>query len=337
MSSLNNMFDKLRSLDLAQSVLRPAYPPVAIQLDRESLSIVRLKRKPRGLPLFEAYQSSSIPPESVPASIFEARAEVDLDLPQIMQELFEKSGTKPGRVSLVIPDNLAKISLLTLPERPGSRKHLDALVKSLMRRAVPFKIEDASLSYQVLPTEGQGVTLLVSVVRRAFIEQYEKALESLGAQTGLVDLSTPNLINLARGQIREAGASGGDVALLNVTSNYFSLAIVRKERMIFFRCKTYAVTDQPTSGANGVLSREVANSFGYYKEKLSGEGVTSVLVRSLSVPMEAIGEKLQAIGIEDIRSIDTSAVMKPAEGISLDGPSAQQLAPAIGAAVGRGR
>jgi len=70
---------------------------------------------------------------------------------QKVKDLFDASGTRPGKISLVLPDNLAKVTLLTLPERPGSRKQLTELIRFRLRRAIPFRLDDAVVSYQVLP------------------------------------------------------------------------------------------------------------------------------------------------------------------------------------------
>jgi len=331
-----NPLQNLRGLGLEGLFhLRPPYPPVALQLDREGIALVRLKHRRRGLPLLEAHRVRTMPVDNVPASIFQPRAAPAEELVPPLRELFELTGTRPGRVSLVIPDNLAKITLLRLPERPSSRKQLDELVRSQMRRAVPFKLDEASLSYQVLPAEGTGIAVLVVLVRRTLIEQYETALESIGARVGLVDLCTTNLINLSRERMRQAADDGGDVALLNCARNYFSLAILRNERLIFFRCKSYAIDDADPKGPNGVLVREISNSLSYYQEKLEGQGIGAVFVRSVAVPVEEIGRRLTEMGVARVETVDPSIALELTNGNRLDPEVGQRIAPAIGAAAGR--
>ena len=63
-----------------------------------------------------------------------------------VRKLLETTGTKPGRLSLVLPDNLAKISLVSLPEKPPSARRLDEVLRFKLRRAVPFRLEDAVLA-----------------------------------------------------------------------------------------------------------------------------------------------------------------------------------------------
>jgi hypothetical protein len=312
--------------------LRPPYPPIVLELEGQEVVFVRLKRAGRGKPLLEAHEVRDLPELRVPASIFEPLPAPAEGVSQQIRQLFEVTGTRPGRVSVVLPDNLAKITLLDLPERPASRRQLEELVRAKMRRAVPFRLEEARLTYQQLPGEGRHVSVLVVVVRRALVERIERAFSVFGARAGLVDICTSNLINLCRGRLDELSQSSGDAALLNCARHYFSLVIVRGGRLIFFRCKSFAVTSEKAPARNGLLRREIANSFSYYREKLDGKGIHTVLVRSVDLSREEIAEKLTGLEIEQIDSVDPLGAVELPAGVHIDGPAAQRLAPVLGAA-----
>jgi hypothetical protein len=334
MESLTSLVDRVRSVSFERALgLRPPYPPVVLELDTDEVRLVRMKRRRGGRMLLEAHGVKPLPPGSIPDSIFQPVTVATTELTTNLRSLFEHTGTRPGRVSLLLPDNLAKISLIQIPEKPGSRRQLDELVRSKMRRAVPFRLEDSRLSYQLLPGEGGGVSVLVVVVRLAVVERLERALESVGARTGLVDICTPNLLNLCRAEMSAEAPDGKDTALLNCTRNYFSLVIVRNQRVIFFRCKTFAHVEE--TGPNGALVREVANSLSYYREKLSGEGIATIFVRSLATPGEEIGVKVRDLGCERVEQLDVAPTIELAEGVNLEPQLARRIAGAIGAAVGR--
>jgi len=334
MESLTNLVDRVRGVNLDRVLgLRPPYPPVVLELDTDEVRLVRMKRRRGGHLLLEAHSQRPLPPGSVPDSIFHPVTVATTELTSSLRSLFEHTGTRPGRVSLLLPDNLAKISLLQIPEKPGSRRQLDELVRAKMRRAVPFRLEDARLSYQLLAGEGGGVSVLVVIVRLAVVERLERALEAIGARTGLVDICTPNLLNLCRPGMSAKAQDGKDTALLNCTRSYFSLVIVRNQRLIFFRCKTFAQVAE--SGPNGALVREVANSLSYYREKLSGEGIGTIFVRSLAAPGDEIAAKVRALGCERVEQVEPASTVELAEGVNLDPQLAQRIAGAIGAAVGR--
>ena len=336
MSGLSNVVDRLRGL-IPESLLRlrAPYPPVALAVDGDAAVLVRLKRRRRAKPLLEACVARPLGSECIPASIFQTVARPTAELAHRLQELFELSGTRPSRVSLVLPDNLAKVSLMVLPERPASPRQLDELVRSKMRRAVPFRLDEGRMSYQLLPGAGREATVLVLLVRRALVDGFEQALASAGARVGLIDICTPNLINLFRTRLTDVG--GGDVALLNCTDRYFSLVIVREERLIFFRCKTFAFEGEQVAAPNGELAREVASSLSYYREKLSGRGIARLLVRSLGRPFDEVAERLRGLDVGKVEPLDPSSEYELQPGATFDPALAQSIAPAIGAAVGRSR
>jgi hypothetical protein len=239
-------------------------------------------------------------------------------------------------VSIVLPDNLAKISLLTLPERPASARDLEELVRARMRRAVPFRLEDARLSFQVLAGEGREVSVLVVLVRRALVEGLERAVESIGGRVGLVDVATCNLINLCHARIEEASRDGADVALFNDASRYFSLVIFRGGRLIFFRCKTLGEEGE-AEAPNGELTREIAGSLSYYREKLDGKGIGMLFARAVHGAPPALVHALAVAEPQRIVPIDPLAVLDAGHTSALGPELAQRLAPAIGAAIGRRR
>ena len=334
MASLQEIWSRLEGT-AASAGLRPVYPPVALDLEQQAISLVRFKPRRGRKPLLEAHVRKTFDTPVLPDSIFQPGAAKTPDLVERLRELFEDSGTRPGRLSLVLPDNLAKISLITLPERPPSHRELDELVRAKMRRAVPFRLEDSALSYQVFPGDTREVGVLVVLVHGAHVERLESAVEAIGGRPGLIDLATPNLLNLARAQIAQLGSAGSDVALLNCASRYFSLVITRAGRAIFFRCKTFVPSANGSTGPNGSLAREVAHSFSYYREKLGGEGIGTTLLRSTSVSNDEIAAQLSKLECGSIQPLDLTDRVELANGVHLDDAEAQRLAPAIGAAIAR--
>jgi len=336
MNQFSEIVARIRGIDVERMLgLRPPWPPVVLKLERNELALIRVKNRRRGARLLEAYATRTVGEGVVPASIFQAVPPSGQELPAKLRELFDASGTRPGRVSLLLPDNLAKISLLKLPERPASRKQLSELVRAQMRRAVPFRLDDASFTYQLLSGESREVGVLVVLIRKALVERFEQALASFGARAGLVDICTPNLLNLCRERMNEASRAGADVALLNRAANYFSLAIVREGKLIFFRCKSFATRDGSPSVVNGMLSRELSSSLSYYREKLAGRGVQTVFVRSVVEPTAELAARLQDLGCGQVEAIDAVRALELGNGLHLEAADRQSIAAAIGAATAR--
>ena len=315
--------------------LHPAYPPVAVELDQDSLVLVRLLKKGRGKPALEAHQVAGLTGTQETPTMFRPVLGAGEEITRVLKELFVRTGTKPGKVSVVLPDNVAKITLITLPERPATRKQLNEVVRFKLRKSIPFRMDDAVLSYQVLPAEGAQVNILVSLMHRLVVQQYESAVQDAGARPGLIDLCTPNLLNLCRREIAGLNQQGKDVALLNYDKIYFSLVILRAGRIIFFRSKAFQKVDVD-GGTLRILAKEMNHSMAYYQAKLQGEAIDTLLVRSMAEPPESLRQALGPIGFSEIRLIDPAPSLLTVEGMPLGPELGQRLAPAIAAATGRG-
>ncbi|HJQ98816.1 MAG TPA: hypothetical protein VJ826_10925, partial [Candidatus Polarisedimenticolaceae bacterium] len=86
--------------------LRPSWPPVAVELDRGRIVLARIRRT-RGKPVLEAYRVQEMADHHAGASLLRPNLGAPAELAGHLKDLFAKSGTKPGRVSVVLPDNLA--------------------------------------------------------------------------------------------------------------------------------------------------------------------------------------------------------------------------------------
>jgi type IV pilus assembly protein PilM len=336
MSFLRKLVRPLRRLDLERIVeMTPSYPPVAVELDRGGSVLVRVKGGRSGRSALECHDVREMPETAVGASIFRPNLSAPEEMTSRLKLSFERAGVKPGKISLVLPDNLAKVSIVTLPERPATRQMLHELLRFKLRRSVPFRMEDAVLSWQQIPGDGPELSVLVAVMLRSVVEQYETVVEAAGARPGVVDLCTPSLFNLCREELRGLVAAGGDAALLNCARSYYTLLIVRGDRIVFYRCKSYTSSEEESAG-NGVFERELGSSISYYREKLGGQGIGTALVRTTGRSLPEVAATLRELGIENVVPVDPSRAPGLASGARLELELGQRLAPALGAAMGRG-
>ena len=342
MSTLSKITDRIQgAMQQHMPALRPSYPEIALEMDSREMVLVRLKRKSRGKPTLEAHEVRPMPEPKEPLSMFRPALAPTSEISAVIRDMLTRTGTKPGKISLVIPDNVAKISLINLPERPPTRKKLEEILPFKLRRSVPFRMDDAVISYQVFPAEGKAVNVLVALMHRLVVEQFEAAARAAGARPGLVDLCTPNLLNLCRKELNEINGKGHDAALLNCAGSYFSLVIIRGGQIVFFRSKS--LHGGGTEGAEGPdgngtagLARELNHSLAYYQQKLSGEGIHTLMVRT-TAGCEGILPSLEGLGFGAIHPVDPAGHLEIVSGLRMELETAQRLAPAVSAAAGRGR
>src|SRR6185436_15612456 len=111
-----------------------------------------------------------------------------------LNRVLERMG-RPRRIGLVIPDVVAKVSLVRFEKLPSRAQDLDQLVRWQVRKSAPFSVDDAQVSYVPGLRGADGHELIVSLARRDIIAEYEGLCAEAGAHAGLVDLATFNVVN----------------------------------------------------------------------------------------------------------------------------------------------
>jgi type IV pilus assembly protein PilM len=199
---------------------------------------------------------------------------------------------RPRRIALVLPDTVAKVSLIRFEKVPSKVQDLDQLVRWQLRKAAPFKIEEAQVAWVPgVALEGGGREYVVSAARRDLIAAYEQACEAAGAHAGVVDLASFNLMNTV---LATMPSVPGDWLLVHVGAEYATLAVVRGPDLVFFRNR----------GAAGPaeLADLVHQTAMYHEDRLGGGGFSRVVMAgaALQGPEKAewirrsLEERLQA-------------------------------------------
>ncbi|MEE9127894.1 MAG: hypothetical protein V3U11_12210, partial [Planctomycetota bacterium] len=205
-----------------------------------------------------------------------------------------------------------------------------------LRKAVPFKVEDAHIDYQMFPSPSDGGSHLCQAVLmlRSVLVSYEDLMTDLGFHVGLLDLSTFNLANLYRPVLERAEE---DAFLLNVTGTFFALMILRQGVPIFYRAKTYTFADHADSRRATVV-REVDSSLAYYRERLGGQLPAQIHLRCVDMDLNALQEELAERLDGSVLPVDPTQFVE-VEPRSHDAEEQrdlmQRIAPALGAALGR--
>lgn len=183
-------------------------------------------------------------------------------------------GVSRGRVALVIPDGAAKVSVVRFEKAPEKAADIDQLVRWQVRKAVPFPLEDAQVSWTPGVTDANGVDYVVTVARRDLVVEYEDAVRAAGVQVGLVDLATFNLVNLLLAADAPA-APDGDWLLVHVTPDASTMAIVRAGALLLFRHR--AIEGE---GSLADLGHQTAM---YYEDRLGGQGLSRAVIAARDV------------------------------------------------------
>jgi Tfp pilus assembly PilM family ATPase len=195
------------------------------------------------------------------------------DRPAVLAALglvLERIG-RPRRIGLVVPDIVGRVSLVRFEQVPPRAQDLDQLVRWQVRKTAPFPIEDAQVSYVPQLRGEDGQEFLVTLARRAGIEEYEQLCAEAGAHAGVVDLATINVINAV---LAGAAAPTADWLLVNIAAGYTSVAVLRGPHVIFFRNRA--------ADTEGTLADLVHQTAMYYEDRLKGAGFARVILAGAS-------------------------------------------------------
>jgi len=304
------------------SFLTSPPPSVGVEIASDRVTAVSLVRQAGGWIIgghgTEPLPAGIVTPALNAVNVHDARA-----LAAAVRSAFDKLGSRPRRVALVIPDTAAKVSLLRFEKIPAAGD-LDQLIHWQMRKAAPFKHEDGQLSWAPgAPLAGGGREYVVTLARRDIVESYMQACSEAGADAGVVDIASLNLINAA---IAAATDTSADWLVVNVAPDYVTLAIVRNKDLIFFRTRQLE--------QEGDLADVVHQTAMYYEDRLGGGRFGRVLLSGAAARGAEIGERLRR-GLEErigakVEALDFRATAPMRDRINAGVDVLDTLAPAVG-------
>ena len=274
-------------------------PDAAVEIAPGRVSAAALSRSGgRGTALtVQAHASEPLPAGAVVPSLTSQNILDPTAVAAAVRTVLGRLGTRPARVALVIPDLTSKVSLVKFDQVPNRREDLDQLVQWQVRKAAPFPVEDACVTYTSgLRDAAGGGEFVVVLARRDVVQEYETVCAAAGVYAGLVDLATFSVVNLYLGS---DNVPTGDWLAVHMRPEYTSIAIVRGEHVIFFR-------NRP-DGDEEPLADLVHQSTMYYQDRLAGQGFARVLMGgrgrlsgSLDLARRSLEERLGA----PVESID---------------------------------
>ena len=242
-------------------------PTVAVEISSTRVSAASVIEQ-GGRPVIGAHATEPLPQGAVVPSLNAANILDAGVVSDVLGRVFERLGGRPGRIGLVVPDSMAKVSLVRFDKVPPRDEDLDQLVRWQVRKTAPFRIEDARVSYTPgAATPDGGREFIVCLARRDIVAEYEGACAAAGAQAGLVDLATFNVINAV---LAGSGTPETDWLLVHVAPGYTTVAIIRSGDLIFFR-------NRPAE-EEGSLTDLVHQSAMYYEDRLGGAGFAKAMV-----------------------------------------------------------
>ena len=154
---------------------------------------------------------------------FSDRAAVASALRQALDEI----SVKESQITVVIPDAAVRVLLLDFDLLPSKVAEALPIIRFRLRKLVPFEVEDAAVSYQIMPGKPGLVRVIVAVSPAAVLAEYESAVREAGYEPGVVLPST--LAALA------AVSSEEPALVINRNGSSVTTAITRQNELLLHR------------------------------------------------------------------------------------------------------
>lgn len=310
------------------SLFQSAPPDVAIEIGAERISAARLAWRGRDATV-ASHVTQPLPPGAVVPALAAPNMPDVAAVGRVVADVVTRLGGRPRRAALIVPDIVAKVSLLRFENVPGRSADLLELMRWQMRKSAPFPMEQAVMTFTAgsPQTEG-GQEFVVAAARRDIIEEYEGACAQAGLHAGLIDIATFAIINgvLAR------QAPDNDWLLVHTTPGYTSLAVLRGPHVIYFR--------NQAEDAEGSLADVVHQTAMYYEDRLKGAGFNRVLLAGGAVApggADALRRSLEERLSVAVEAVDPRTAAALVDRISAAPELLDALAPLVGILMRDGR
>jgi type IV pilus assembly protein PilM len=302
-------------------------PPAALEIAPGAVSAIAMTLH-GGTPVITAHAIEALPAGAVVPGLNATNIADPAAVGAAVTRALERLGGRIRRIALVLPDNVAKVSLVRLEKVPPRTEDLDQLIRWHVRKAAPFHVEDAQVTYSpgaALPEGGREY--VVAVARRDLIQEYEAVCEAAGAHAGIVDLATFSLVNAV---LASEQRLAGDWLLVHLTQEYGTIVILRGEDVIFYRNRA--------EGSDETLADLVHQTAMYYEDRLGGTGgFNRVMLAGGQMDgrgVEAVRREIESrLGVRT-ENVSPDRIAQFADRIGAEPSLLQAVAPLVGALAG---
>lgn len=254
---------------------------------------------------------SALPPGAVAPSLKSENLIQPKAVVAALRKALEEVNQRETTITLVILDAALRVLILDFDSLPSKRAEALPILRFRLRKLVPFDIEAAAVSYQILSAEEGVVRVLAAVIPAAVLKEYEGAVREAGYEPGAVLPST--LAALAAVERNEPA--------LVVNRNGYSVttAITRKNELLLHRTldltrdRSRELTQEIIGGGSQSDDRISAAAAPLLARPEHGEGAgldVAVVERQPDFTVVAAGleDPVSSTQVEELRSTVSVAI-----------------------------
>jgi len=233
---------------------------------------------------------------------------------------------KGTRLSVTLPDTVGRVLLMDVEGRFKNRNEALDIIRWKLKKSMPFDVSDTHLDYQLLQVrENSDMALLVTLVSRSVITQYEDLMAAAGFVPARIDLNIFNLYRVFEKRL----TLQEECALISFYNSVLSIMIVKEGIPEFLRIKELG--DTPVS--DNRVYREITNSLLAYRERFPEHTPHKVFCVAAPNAAREFCDLVGEASENDVLLLEAKAVVKPSGIAPADQAALFPFTAAIGAAL----
>jgi type IV pilus assembly protein PilM len=176
---------------------------------------------------------------------------------EAIRSALDQVSPRTRAVTVVVPDTLARVFVLDFDSLPAKPAEAIPVVRFRLRKMVPFDVEHAGVSYQILAQSESECKVLAAIMPGPILAEYESAVRAAGYEPGAVLPSSLAAL--------EALNSMEAILAANLSAHSITTSIANGQDLLLYR-----PLDLPDDPAQRIaeLQRSIAVAAAYFEDKL---------------------------------------------------------------------
>ena len=237
-------------------------PPAVVELSPEGVLAAALPvaRSRRGAPAADhhpVYAFAPLPEGALAPAIDAPNLRHPEAVAAAIRSALGELALRTRAVTLVVPDLLVRVFILDFDSLPARYAEAVAVVRFRLRKMVPFDVEPAGVSYQMLSQNEPECKVLAAVIPGPILAEYEGAVREAGYEPGAVLSSSLAAL--------EAADTMEGVLAANLGAHSITTSVAGGNNLLLYR--TIDLPSDPGLRASEI-ARAIAVAAAYFEDKL---------------------------------------------------------------------
>jgi type IV pilus assembly protein PilM len=228
-------------------------PPAAVEITPEGVLAAALTAGAPG----PVYTFVPLPEGAVAPSVEETNLRAPEAVASAIRSALEQLSPRSRAVTLVVPDTVVRVFMLEFDTLPAKKAEVIPVMRFRLRKMVPFDVEQAGVSYQILSQTKEQCNVLAAIIPGPVLAEYEAVLRAAGYDPGAVLPSSLAAIETV--DEMEAALAA------NLSSRGITTLIANGQELLLYRN-----LDLPEDAGERAreIERTIAVATAYYEDRL---------------------------------------------------------------------